>query len=151
MYIKCNKINKQPIIILNQTVTTGILYNAPRNVFHFQIVMMGKLCIKVLVNKLSSLTSLTHYTQLRKTSSKQLIQKIILSNHFTLNELQCLDYNKENYFPLFRTKSQQYHFNELQTFLSTCLINFQVTGSYDSRIKTGIPITSNIQHSGFKF
>ena len=43
----------------------------------------------------------------------------------------------------------QYHFDELQTFLSNCLINFQILGISESRLKTDISTTTNIQLPGF--
>ena len=43
----------------------------------------------------------------------------------------------------------QYHFDELQTFSSNCLINFQILGISESRLKTDISTTTNIQLPGF--
>lgn len=45
----------------------------------------------------------------------------------------------------------QYHFDELQTFLSTCSIDFQIICVFESRLKTGILTTSNVQLPGINF
>ena len=45
--------------------------------------------------------------------------------------------------------SLQYHFDELQTFLSNCPIGFQILGISESRLKTDISTSTNIQLSGF--
>ena len=49
----------------------------------------------------------------------------------------------------FNINSLQYHFDELQTFLSNCLIDFQRQGISESRLKTDISTTTNIQLPGF--
>ena len=46
--------------------------------------------------------------------------------------------------------SLQYHFDELQTFLSNCPIDFQILGVSESRLKTDISTTTNMQLPGFK-
>ena len=43
----------------------------------------------------------------------------------------------------------QYHFDELQTFLSKCRIDFQILGITESRLKTDILIATNVQLPGF--
>ena len=45
--------------------------------------------------------------------------------------------------------SLQYHFDELQTFLSNCPIDFQILGISESRLTTDISTTTNIQLPGF--
>ena len=49
----------------------------------------------------------------------------------------------------FNINSLQYHFDELQTFLSNRPIDFQILGISESRLKTDIPATTNIQLPGF--
>ena len=49
----------------------------------------------------------------------------------------------------FNINSLQYHFDELQTFLSNCLTDFQILGISESRLKTNISTTTNIQLPGF--
>ena len=75
------------------------------------------------------------------------------SQYFTLNELASPNYNKEKDFPLFHVNinTLQYHFDELQTFLSTCSIDFQIICVFESRLKTGISTTSNVQLPGINF
>ena len=46
--------------------------------------------------------------------------------------------------------SLQYHFDELQTFLSNCPIDFQILDISESRLKTDISTTTNMQLPGFK-
>ena len=43
----------------------------------------------------------------------------------------------------------QYQFNELQTFLSTCAIDFHMLSISESRLNSGILTTTNIQLPGF--
>ena len=43
----------------------------------------------------------------------------------------------------------QYHFDELQTFLSNCPINFKILCIFESRLKTDISTATNIQLPGF--
>ena len=45
--------------------------------------------------------------------------------------------------------SLQYHFDELQTFLSNCPIDFKILGISESRLTTDISTTTNIQLPGF--
>ena len=45
--------------------------------------------------------------------------------------------------------SLQYHFDELQTFLSNCLIDFQMLGISEPRLETAISTATNIQLPGF--
>ena len=45
--------------------------------------------------------------------------------------------------------SLQYHFDELQTVLSNSSIDFQILGISESRLKTDISTTTNIQFPGF--
>ena len=58
---------------------------------------------------------------------------------------------KNNDFSVFHLNinSLQYHFDELQTFLSNCSIDFQILGISESRLKTDISTTTNIQLPGF--
>ena len=46
--------------------------------------------------------------------------------------------------------SLQYHFDELQIFLSNCPIDFKILGISESRLKTDISTTTNIQLPVFK-
>ena len=58
------------------------------------------------------------------------------SQYFTLNDSATLSYGKNNYFSV-SYEHMEYHFDELQTFLSNCPNNFQVLGISES-IKTDI-------------
>ena len=73
------------------------------------------------------------------------------SQHFTLNDLTALSYDKKNNFSMFHLNinSLQYYFDELQTFLSNYPIDFQIMGISESRLKTDTSTTINIQLPGF--
>ena len=121
IHIKCNKINKQT-------------YNY----------------LKPDSSHWSSLpTFQTDRSQSEKISFQLFIQKI--SQYFTLNDLTALSYDKKNEFSVFHLNinSLKYHFDELQTFLSNCPIDFQILGISESRLKTDISTTTNIQLPGF--
>ena len=47
--------------------------------------------------------------------------------------------------------SPQVHFDQLQTFLANCLIDFQILGITESRLNKGNPPTTNIMLSGFTY
>ena len=73
------------------------------------------------------------------------------SRYFTLNDLTALSYDKKNDFSVFHLNinSLQYLFDELQTFLSNCPIDFKILGISESRLKTDISTTTKIQLPGF--
>ena len=48
-----------------------------------------------------------------------------------------------------KLNSLQYHFNELETILSNCLIDFKILGISESRPKKDILTTTNIQFPEF--
>ena len=97
----------------------------------------------------------THISNTPKSIRKNFIQAIHSENnssqYFTLNDLTALSYDKKNDFSLFHLNinSSQYHFNELQTFLSNCPFDFQILGTSESRLKTGISTIANIKLPGF--
>ena len=47
--------------------------------------------------------------------------------------------------------SPQVHFDQLQTFLANCLIDFQILGITESRLNKVNPPTTNIMLSGFNY
>ena len=47
--------------------------------------------------------------------------------------------------------SPQAHFDQLQTFLANCLIDFQILGITESRLNKVNPPTTNIMLSGFTY
>ena len=49
----------------------------------------------------------------------------------------------------FNINTLQYHFDELQTFLSNCPIDFQILGISVSRLKSNISTTTNTKLPGF--
>ena len=86
----------------------------------------------------------THVSNTPKSIKENFIQAINSENnsswYFTLNGLTALNYDKNNNFFVFHLNinSLQYHFDELQTFLSKCLTDFLI-------LKTDISTTTNIQ------
>ena len=70
--------------------------------------------------------------------------------YFTLHDLTALSYDKKNDFSEFHLNinSLQYLVDELQTFLSNCPTDFQILGISESRLKTDISTTTNIQLPG---
>ena len=73
------------------------------------------------------------------------------SRYFTLNDLTTLSYDKNNDFSVFHLNlnSLQYHFDELQTFLSNCPIDFKILGISELRLRTDISTITNIQFPGY--
>ena len=89
----------------------------------------------------------THVSNNPKSIRENFIQAIHSENsssqHFTLNDLTALSYDKKNNFSMF------HYFDELQTFLSNYPIDFQILGISESRLKTDTSTTTNIQLPGF--
>ena len=68
-------------------------------------------------------------------------------------DLQSLPYNKNSDLALFHMNinSLQFHFDELETFLANCPIDFQVLGITQSRLKEANRPTTNISLPGFTY
>ena len=88
----------------------------------------------------------------RKTSFRKLLQtssETNTSKYFTMPDLQSLTYNKKSDLPLFHMNinSLQFYFDELET-LANCpiiiIIDFQIFGIAESRLKEANPLTTNI-------
>ena len=97
----------------------------------------------------------THLLNTLKLIRENFIQAIHSENsssrYFTLNDLTALSYEKKNDFYVFHLNinSLQYHFNELQTFLSNFPIDFQILGISESRRKADTSTITDIQLPGF--
>ena len=84
----------------------------------------------------SLLMSQTHQTLSERISFKLLIHKTTqVIALLLINDLTVVNYDKNNDLFVFHMNinSLQYHFDELQTFLSNCLIDFQILGISESR------------------
>ena len=81
----------------------------------------------------------THVSNTPNSIRENFIQAINSQNNsshcFTLNDLTVVNCDKNNDLFVFHMNinSLQYHFDELQTFLSNCLIDFQILGISESR------------------
>ena len=99
---------------------------------------MDSLPVQLLVKKIK----LTHVSNTPKSVRKNFIQAINSegnsSRYFTLNDLTAVSYDKKSDISVFQLNinSLQYHFDELQTFLSNCPIDFQILGISESELKT---------------
>ena len=111
---------------------------------------MESLPMQLLVKKLS-LRVLNTLKLIRENFIQAIHSENNSSRYFTLNDLTALSYEKKTDFSVFHLNinSLQYHFNELQIFLSNCPIDFQILGISESRLKADTSTITIIQLPGF--
>ena len=107
---------------------------------------MESLPMQLLVKKLCLPLFQTHQSQSEEISFKLFIQKTTQVGTLPLVTYQPEVMTKRmiSVFHL-NINFLQYHFDELQTFLPNYSIDFQILGISESRLKTNISITTNIQ------
>ena len=151
IHIKCNKINKQTYNYLKSDSSHWFCISCNKKFLPFSGIEDGEFAHATLGKKIK----FTHVSNTPKSIRENFIQAIHSENnssrYFTLNDLTALSYDKKNDFSVFHLNinSLQYHFDELQTFLSNCPIDFQILGISESRLKSNISTTTNIQLPGF--
>ena len=134
IHIKCNKINKQTYSYLKSDSSNWFCISYTKEFLPFSGIEDGEFAHATLGKKIK----FTHVLNTLKLIRENFIQAIHWENgssrYFTLNDLAALSYEKKNDFFVFHLNinSLQYHFNELQTFLSNCPIDFQILGISES-------------------
>ena len=112
------------------------MYHAPENSFLVRV-EDGEFTYGIFLGK----NKFTHVSNTPNSIRKNFNQAINLENnssqYFTPNDLTTLNYKRNNDFSVFYIKINflQYHFNELQNFLSNFSFNFQILGISDLRLK----------------
>ena len=151
IHIKCNKINKQTYNYLKSGSFHWFFISCTKEFLPFSGIEDGEFAHTSCGKKIK----FTHVSNIPKSIRENFIQAIHSENnsvrYFTLNDLTALSYDKKIDFSVFHLNinSLQYHFDELQTFLSNCPIDFQILDISESRLKTDISTTTNIQLAGF--
>ena len=132
IHIKCNKINKQiSIPIYKKTSLSGSACHVLKNFNPSQTLMMRNLC-KIIGKQIK----FTHIDKVPKSVKENFNQKTTsetdISKYFTMSDLQSLTYNKKSDLALIHLNinTLQFHFDELESFLANCPIDFQILGIY---------------------
>ena len=147
IHIKCNKINTQTYNYLKSDSSHWFYISCTKEFLPFSGIDDGEFAHATLGIK----NKFTHVSNTPKSIRENFIQAIHSENnsswYLTLNDLTALSYDKKNDFSVFHLNINllQYHFDELQTFLSNCPIDFQILGISELRLKTNISTTTNIQ------
>ena len=140
IHIKCNKINKQTYNYLKSDSSHWFCISSTKEFLPFSGIEDGEFAHVTLGKKIK----FTHVSNTPKSTRENFIQAIHSENNsswdFTLNNLTALHYDKNNDFSVFHLNinSLQYHFDELQTFLSNCPTDLQILGISESRLKSDI-------------
>ena len=138
IHIKYNKINKQTYNYLKSNSSHWFCISCTKEFLPFSGIQDGQFARTTLGKKIK----LTHVSNTPKSVRKNFIQAINSegnsSRYFTLNDLTAVSYDKKSDISVFQLNinSLQYHFDELQTFLSNCPIDFQILGISESELKT---------------
>ena len=151
IHIKCNNINKQTYNYLKWDSSHWFCITCTKEFLPFSSIENWEFAHTTL----GKIIKFTHVSNTPKSIKQNFIQAINSGNnssrYFTVNYLTALSYDKNKNSSVFHLNinSLQYHFDELQTYLSNCPIDFQILGISESRLKTDIWTTTNIQLPGF--